>query len=111
MGEGASGGTQGYLSHLVESLDQVQELLLRGLLQGPHVETPLTRWSIRQVCFASNVDHVEADLVFVESRNKVLDLGHEWMTFCTALHRPPHLVVMESFGAKGIPFQNSTFTP
>ncbi len=42
-----------------------------------HVEAPLTRLRIRQVFFASNVDHIEADLVFVESRYEVLDLGHE----------------------------------
>jgi hypothetical protein len=58
-------------------LDQVQKLLLCGLLEGPHIWAPLARWSIRQICFATNVEHVEADLVFVEPRYEVLDLGHE----------------------------------
>ena len=48
-------------------LDQVQELLLRGLLQGPHVESLLTRWRICQIWFAANVDHLQVNLVFVQS--------------------------------------------
>ena len=57
-------------------IDQVQELLLRGQVQGPHIETPLARWSIRQICFAPNVDHVETDLVFEKPGDEFLDLGH-----------------------------------
>ena len=59
-------------------LDQVQELLLGGLLQGPHVELPLTRWSICQIYFTANVDHLQVNLVFVQQGYKTLDFGHEF---------------------------------
>ena len=55
---------------------QAQELLLCGQVQGPHIETPLARWSIRQICFAPNVDHVEEDLVFEKPGDEFLDLEH-----------------------------------
>ena len=60
-------------------LDQVEELLLSGLLQGPHVEPPLTGWRICQICFTVNVDHhLQVNLVFVQPGYKTLDFGHEF---------------------------------
>jgi hypothetical protein len=60
----------------VDSTKLKQELLVRGQVQGPHIVNPLARWSIRQICFAPNVDHFEANLVFEKPGDEFLDLGH-----------------------------------